>query len=162
MRNRILEFWPPSRGDDGAWLNMAKGTAKRSAGFASKEHELFAARFAQELSRWLAVDSARTKRQFADFCGTDDRLIQRWENEGVGKMDVTPGSILAHASGFLGVKPSSWWGSAIIRVDAVKTPSPLDADIAAALVTHARREAFVNATFRRELQELLERHRDQN
>lgn len=161
-KNRLLEWLPAAVGWDGASLHMAGRTPKvRGGNSASKEHGVFASRFAQELAKWLAAETGRTKRQFADFCGTDERTIQRWETDGVGKSEIAAGSPMGYASAFLGVRPNSWWAPEILKMEAIKTPSALDADIASALVIHARREAFVNAAFRRDLQDLLERHKNQ-
>lgn len=151
--NRLLDWLPVAKGWDGAFTHMPdRKTARRSI----SGEERFAVNFSQALSAWCAEDSARTERLFADLIGMDQRNLARWKTKGLQPFKPDDGSPLFLASGYLGVHPDSWWTEPE-TVPRRPLPSGYDIQITETLIRHVHRHALSEPTFRRALQDLIEK-----
>lgn len=152
--NRILQFWPPPRGGDGASLSMPK-TVKAVKG--SNLEAVFASHFSQVLEEWVSQDSARSDRVFAEFLGIEPRNLSKWKSDGLKPYPVVANDNLHTASEYLGVDPASWWGAALKRVPAKEFPNGYEIRITETLVKTAHKTALLDPAFRRALQDLIEK-----
>lgn len=153
--NRILKFWPPPRGGDGANLSMAGRSTTKSVKGASPE-SVFASHFSQVLEEWVSQDSARSDRVFAEFLGIEPRNLSKWKTDGLKQYAVAANDNLHTASEYLGVDPKTWWNAELKRVTAKDFPTGYEIRITETLVKTAHKSALLDPAFRRKLQDLIE------